>query len=391
MHTDHSHCPGCNRNMLQPFRVCPYCRFPLMDVSGKYKIYKKLSQGGMGTLYLAEHIRMRLDNKRVIKVIDPDLMDTHGVEERFYREIQVTAALSQRNEHIVRIYDDFGEEEGLGHYFVMEYLEGDTLTSRMIPGQPLPTPMVFLIFSQLCTTLDAAHQLGIVHRDVKPDNILLIQRENHDHFVKIIDFGIARNDNATMMQLTRGLVGTPRYMSPEQCTGGNIDRRSDIYALGILLYELLTGHNPYGLDMTGEDRSGMAALSAHASRQPIPISSWQPSLRHLDHVIAKALAKDPRDRFSSTLEMWQAMLTGLVSKASYNNLPTAKTQEQPQVFTRNDATFPFDIESSAELPQTNVFLPTGTPDTPMSHTHTFDSIATQDEATIPEIETIKPF
>lgn len=391
MQSAQTSCPGCKKENIHPFRVCPYCRFPLMEIAGKYKTFKKLARGGMGTLYLARHARMQVDNTRVIKVIDPDMMDTHGVQERFYREIQVTAALSQRNEHIVRIYDDFGEEEGLGHYFVMEYLEGDTLTSKMKPGQPLATPLVFLLFSQLCTTLNAAHQQGIVHRDIKPDNILLIHRENHDHFVKVIDFGIARSDHATLMQLTRGIVGTPRYMSPEQCKGDRIDTRADIYALGILLYELLTGYNPYGLDTTGRERSGMAALSAHTSRQPIPLSHWQPSLKHLDPVLAKALAKSPNDRFETTLDLWQAMLTGQASSNSYDNLSMAQTQEQPFVSMEKDTLTSSNFPQRPSHPHTPLSLPMQAPNTFVPPTRRFTPVPVDEDATTPEVEKVKPF
>ncbi|MCA8963220.1 MAG: serine/threonine protein kinase, partial [Planctomycetes bacterium] len=157
-----------------------------------------------------------------------------------------TAAISQRNEHIVRVYDDFGKVPGLGHYYVMEYLEGYPLDDLIISPEGLPSiEDTFHIMLQLCEALSTAHEANVIHRDLKPDNIFIIQRGNDPMFVKVMDFGIAKTKSQKITESAEKGIGTPLYMSPEQFLWKAVDHRTDIYMMGLILYELLTGETPF--------------------------------------------------------------------------------------------------------------------------------------------------
>ncbi len=301
-------CPKCSYKNTDSFRLCPQCRFPLMLVAGKYKLERELAQGGMGQVYLAQHIHLDYDTERVVKVIKPEVFKTSGMEKRFRREVQVTAALSQRNEHIVRIYDDFGEEKGLGHYYVMEFLRGTPLTDIMPQEEGLPAQTALHIFYQVCKGLSAAHQQKIVHRDLKPDNIYLVQRDGQN-FVKVIDFGIARDEADSATKLTKGVLGTPIYMSPEQCNNGLIDARSDQYSLAIILYEMLSARNPYGMDGGQLDSQTMLTMmTAHLMQETIPLTQWRPDLVGLSEVLQRAMSKASAQRYPTLDDFWNAIV-----------------------------------------------------------------------------------
>ncbi len=251
--TQEQRCPRCKEDLTSYLReksdleFCLFCRFPLGPVAGKYKLFEPLGEGGFGTVYRARHLTMERDAERVIKVIKPEILNKPGIKERFLREVQMTSALSQHNPHIVRVFDDFGEIPHFGYFYVMEHLNGKPLTDYLNDPAQLPTIAWCLdVFAQLCDAMQAAHEEQIVHRDLKPDNIFLIHHRRRDNFVKVLDFGIAKplNTDPNAGKLTQGIVGTPYYIAPEQANNGPIDARTDIYAMGVILHEMLTGEIP---------------------------------------------------------------------------------------------------------------------------------------------------
>lgn len=306
-------CPQCSGDVhkmasglddAQELAFCLRCRFPLMLVAGKYRMQKLLAEGGFATVYLAHHVGLQRDPERVVKVLKPEVFKIPNMEERFFREVQLTSALSQLNEHIVRIHDDFGVIDNLGRFYVMEYLEGNPLTRMVQEPKKLPSlKLCLFIFGQICDAMESAHRDGIVHRDLKPDNIFLTSRGEFPYFVKVLDFGIAKPldlNAAQTAQFTQGTLGTPPYMSPEQCVDGPIDHRSDIYSMGVILYELLVGHTPFYTK--GKPRSVLQIIQDHVQQAPPPLRSLRPDRQipqALEEVVMRALSKEPDERFFS--------------------------------------------------------------------------------------------
>ncbi len=323
MTTQEQRCPRCKEDLTSylsekpDLEFCLFCRFPLGPIAGKYKLLETLGEGGFGTVYRAVHLTMQRDAERVIKVIKPEVMNKPGIKERFLREVQMTSALSQRNPHIVRVFDDFGEIPYLGHFYVMEYLKGKPLTDYLKNTESLPSVAWCLdVFAQLCDAMQAAHEEQIVHRDLKPDNIFLIHHRRRDNFVKVLDFGIAKPLNtdsnaAKAGKITQGIVGTPFYIAPEQATNGEIDARTDIYAMGVILHELLTGEIPLIPASRLDSISLVELLTIRIMAKEIP------SLRRVrpdrdipegvDLAVQKALESKPDDRFPSAEAFWQAL------------------------------------------------------------------------------------
>ncbi|MCB9644838.1 MAG: serine/threonine protein kinase, partial [Myxococcales bacterium] len=316
-----SACPQCETTLQDASTLfCPKCSFPLMLIAGKYRLERALEKGGFGTVYLAHHTGLTRDTERVIKVIEPGMFAEEESQIRFRREVELTSSLSQRNNHIVRIYDDFGREPELGYYYVMEFLRGKPLSHVMCPGKPLHPKLVFLMMEQLCSALDAAHREHIVHRDLKPPNIFLIERDKNPCFVKILDFGIAKPITEQSKALTRHILGTPHYMSPEQCLNEPVDARSDLYALGMLFYHMSTGTHPYKSLKAGSD---FAVMQAQISQPPIPMCEKRPELaisEELDQVVLKAIAKEADDRFPTAGAFWAALRPFAPSPSSPSEL-----------------------------------------------------------------------
>ncbi|MFU8805633.1 MAG: serine/threonine protein kinase, partial [Bradymonadaceae bacterium] len=213
-------------------------------ISERYQLEKCLGEGGMGVVYRARHVLMK--KTVALKVLHPEFTRNDEVVARFKREAQAAANIEHPN---ICLATDFGQtDEGL-FYLVMEHLEGETLQSTIETLGKLTPRLTIHIGKQICAALAQAHQTGVVHRDLKPENIMLVERDDDQYFVKIMDFGIARvrmdeeHDNKTPARLTKaGMVyGTPHYMSPEQVVGGDIDSRADLYALGVVLFEMVTG------------------------------------------------------------------------------------------------------------------------------------------------------
>jgi eukaryotic-like serine/threonine-protein kinase len=254
---------------------------------GRYRVLRKLGSGGMADVFLAED--EELGRRIAIKILNERHASDEQFVERFRREAKNAAGLSHPN--IVQIYDR-GEAEGT-YYIAMEYLEGSTL-KEAAAHRPLPVAEAIGYARQILSALRFAHRKGIVHRDIKPHNALI----DDDGRVKVTDFGIARAGAASQMTEAGSIIGTAQYLSPEQARGGVIDHRSDLYSVGIVLYELLTGAVPF----TGDTPVEIAMK--HLSQVPEPPSAKRPDLpKTLDQVVLRALAKDPEERYGSAEEM----------------------------------------------------------------------------------------
>ena len=267
---------------------------------GRYEIDRHIGRGGMGDVYLVRDTI--IDRKAALKTIRPDadLSPTQAIEmrQRFYREAQTAGKLTHPN--IVTVYD-VGEDLGMS-YIVMEFVEGDTL-SRWMKRQRFTVAQIKHVIFHAGMGLDYAHEHGVFHRDVKPDNIML----SKSGLVKVMDFGIARVVESSLTK-TGSVIGTPAYMSPEQVHGRKIDARSDIFSLGVILYELLTGRKPF----TGETISSlMFAIIKDDPTQPSAVDAKVSAV--WDEVLGKALAKEPDARYASVSDMAQAVRDAPVS------------------------------------------------------------------------------
>jgi serine/threonine-protein kinase len=257
-------------------------------IDGRYKVLEVLGEGGMGVVYRCR--RRIFDNEVAVKILRSDFAKDPEATERFVTEAKAASAIGHA--HIVNVID-FGELPDGSVYFAMEYLGGRTLGELIESGELLGSPRIAHIGRQIAEGLAAAHQAGIVHRDLKPDNVFIIQRDGD--FVKILDFGIAKVVGvANKITRAGAIFGTPHYMSPEQCRGTAVDERTDIYALGVLLYEMVTGRPPFDAD------SPLAILSQHLNeplRPPSQVEGVPELPAGIEAVILKCLAKDAEDRF----------------------------------------------------------------------------------------------
>jgi serine/threonine-protein kinase len=283
-----------------------------MLVAGKYKIESLLQEGNFAWVYRARDMTLPGRPVRAIKVFKTGAIDDLTLKMRFMREVRVTRELAQETPHIVQLFEESGEIPGVGLFYVMELLEGCSLDEFLVDGVPLEYDLTFDVLDQLCSALSIVHKRGVVHRDLKPDNIFLADVEGNPNFVKLIDFGIAKASDTFHRFLTQNIVGTPMYMSPEQCSGeGTIDSRSDIYALGMLLYRCLAGVLPFSLPEGASYRKRMIALiQAHIYETPRSMMMARPDLSVapvLDRTILRALAKDPVDRYQTVDELWDAL------------------------------------------------------------------------------------
>jgi eukaryotic-like serine/threonine-protein kinase len=254
---------------------------------GRYRIQRKLGAGGMADVYLAED--QELGRRVAIKILDGRHANDAQFIERFRREAKNAAALNHPN--IVSIYDRGNAEDT--YYIAMEFLDGRTLKELIVGHGAAPVRVAIEYARQILSALRFAHRHGIVHRDIKPHNVLV----DGDGRVKVTDFGIARA-GASQMTETGSIVGTAQYLSPEQAKGGEVDQRSDLYSLGVVLYELLTGKTPF------EGDTPVEIAMKHLSNTPKPPSELRKDIPpELDMVVLRALAKDPDARYQSADEM----------------------------------------------------------------------------------------
>jgi eukaryotic-like serine/threonine-protein kinase len=254
---------------------------------GRYRVIRRLGSGGMANVYLAED--EELGRRVAIKVLDDKHANDEQFIERFRREAKNAASLSHPN--IVSIYDR-GEAEGT-YYIAMEYIEGRTLKDLIVARGPLPVERAVSYARQILGAVRFAHRKGIVHRDIKPHNVLV----DTDGRLKVTDFGIARAGTSQMTE-AGSIIGTAQYLSPEQARGAPVDQRSDLYSVGVVLNEMLTGSVPF----TGDTPVEIAMK--HISAVPKPPSTERPDVPDdLDLVVLRALAKDQRERFQTAEEM----------------------------------------------------------------------------------------
>jgi serine/threonine-protein kinase len=268
---------------------------------GSYVITSLLGEGGMGKVYLARHTL--IGRKAAVKILNPDIASDEEAVSRFFTEARLVNDI--RHPNIVEI-TDFGQFSSF-YCIVMELLEGETLAARLHRSRTLDEATVVRIFRQVTSALGAAHEQGMVHRDVKPENIFLRNHPDYPDFVKVLDFGIAKllttNSAVGHHTKTGTVIGTPAYMSPEQCLGeASLDLRSDIYSLGVVLYEALTGRQPFVGDTLGR------LIVCHVSEPPVPPSSINPHVSAgMSAVVMRALAKQSKDRFASMRELREAL------------------------------------------------------------------------------------
>ena len=278
-------CPTCQGSYPNNYAICPADGCPLQEstwsegsiIRGKYKLIAKVGQGGMGSVYKALHLAF--DEMRALKVIAPELLSDELFVRRFKHEAVITRRLQHPN--AVRV-DDIDEAEDGRPYIVMEFIDGKSLKKLIREEGPLPVPRVLSIIKQCASALDAAHKLGMVHRDIKPDNIALVDTPDGE-MVKVLDFGIAKVKEARLgegagLTLTGAgvVIGTPQYMSPEQAMGkrgDELDGRADLYSLGVVMYQMLTADLPFKADTT------MEMLLAHMQKPPSPIEVLHPELQ----------------------------------------------------------------------------------------------------------------
>src|ERR671919_283440 len=282
---------------------------------GPYRIINQIGKGGMATVYKA--YQASVDRYVAIKVLPSQLAESKEFATRFQQEARIIAKLE--HPHILPVFD-YGESDGIA-YFVMRYLEAGTLKDKMVAHRPLPLNEIDRIFTQLTDALRYAHSFGIIHRDLKPANALIDSHGN----IFLTDFGIAKLLESASPRLTQtdAIMGTPAYISPEQAQAGPVDQRSDIYSLGIILYEMVTGSVPF----TAE--TPLAVLFKHISDPLPPPSLVKPDIRPaVEKVILKALSKDPRDRFSTAAEFvaaWERALETREKVAEMVTAPPART------------------------------------------------------------------
>ncbi|MCB9596761.1 MAG: serine/threonine protein kinase [Sandaracinaceae bacterium] len=274
-------------------------------LDGRYRIVGKLGEGGMGLVYEANHVFLK--TRVALKVLRASSADKEAIE-RLKREAQSASAIG--NPHIVDVRD-FGQLSDGATYVVMEFIEGVDLLTE-IRKDRLTTSRARNIAVQIAEALAAAHEQGIVHRDLKPENILLTTRNGQPDYVKLVDFGIARIQGATKLTAAGKVVGTPEYMAPEQCAGIDVDHRADIYALGVLLYEMLTGTLPFA------DDDLVQLLRKQIKEAPLPPSRVAPDADiplELEGIVLRCLAKRPSQRFQSMTELREALETLTVAPA----------------------------------------------------------------------------
>ena len=303
-------CPVCDKEMKNHLLYCPYDGQLLItktesdellgkSIEDKYRIEEKVGEGGMGKVYRATHIQ--IGHTVAIKILHSQLATDHTAIERFRREARAAAQIQHPNAVAVT---DFGVMKDTGMaYLVMEFLLGIELRQRIREKKQLDFEETFLIVHQTCSALQAAHAKGIIHRDLKPDNIWLVKSEDEIPRIKVLDFGIAKLKTDTEMnQLTQQgmIMGTPYYMSPEQCRSEELDERSDIYSLGIILYEMLTGQVPF-LATTP-----VGVVLKHANEPPRPLRELRDSIpESLESVVLRALKKERKDRQESATVLAQ--------------------------------------------------------------------------------------
>jgi serine/threonine-protein kinase len=302
-------CPRCRVQLEDEARFCPDDGTPLQAAPdpyigkllyGQFRIREICGRGSMGTVYRAHQTSM--DREVALKVLRRDLLRDERVVKRFQREARASARLSHPN--IITVYLVGDTDDGVP-FLAMEFVHGKSLDEICAESGPLPPVRAIHIARQIASALGEAHGQSIVHRDLKPENILLTNKKHAPDFVKVLDFGIAKilyTNDESMLTQTGAIFGTPYYLSPEQAAGADIDHRCDLYALGVILFRMVTGQLPF------RSSSGMAVLIQHLKDPPpAPRDIVKAVPRSLDRLILKMLEKAPGDRFQSAEELGVAL------------------------------------------------------------------------------------
>ncbi len=324
-------CPKCGREFETASTLCPAdgtvlqkTNDPLVGqlLASKYRIEELINEGGMGAVYRATHVLM--DKVVAVKVLHPALAADDKIVARFTREAKAASRIS--HPHALTV-TDFGEDESGVVFLVMEYLKGQTLKEVIHDGGPMSLRRATEIIRQVCGALEAAHAEGVVHRDLKSDNIMLLDIGGGD-WAKVLDFGIAKITEKVgqdpALTAPNLIIGTPQYMSPEQCSqAAEIDSRSDIYSLGVILYEMLVGHVPF----TGE--SPTAIMMKHLQEPPPSVLEERKDLpAAVGRVVTRALAKRPEDRFQTVAELSEEFNAAAEGEPPAAALADASTPER---------------------------------------------------------------
>jgi tRNA A-37 threonylcarbamoyl transferase component Bud32 len=327
-------CPQCGTEYPREQRFCPTDGSALRSshgttdlvgtvVADRYLILETLGQGGMGRVYLAEHVRM--GRKCALKVMNPKMASDPDAISRFNREAANACKIS--HPHVAAVYD-FGETSDGLIYLAMEYVDGVPLTKLVEQLGTLPPQRASSIARQTSDALAAAHELGIVHRDLKPDNIMITQNRDGSDCVKVVDFGIAKVADSDAQKVTKTgyIVGTPEYMSPEQLSGDKIDARSDVYSLALVSFNMLTGKLPFPAGSQQE------AMIMRLTDKPKRLAEMAPSVAwpaELQQVLDKALSRDVRARFQHAADFGRAFGDCIDSKAIAADTEIMRSQGAP--------------------------------------------------------------
>jgi serine/threonine-protein kinase len=306
------HCPTCGQHYADDVKACPEdgallraddtvaAAIPIdplvgQTLDGKYSLVERLGKGGMGTVYRATHLL--IDRPVAIKVLNPHFVEDEEAQERFRREARAAGRLQHQN---VAAVTDFGRTEDGLVYIVMELLEGRSLRDVLSREAPLDAARAVSLMLQISAAVAAAHEARVIHRDLKPGNIFVVQRKHAPPVIKVLDFGIAKlaadaieDDEDDQLTLTKVgvMIGTPRYMSPEQCDGGKLTPASDVYSLGIILYEMLTGTTPFS------GSTPLAIAMKHSTEVPRSPREFVSSIpAPLEEIVLHALEKMPGNR-----------------------------------------------------------------------------------------------
>ncbi len=306
-------CPTCGAEYPANERFCPRDGTALRTqgasgadlvgsiIAERYHVIRKLGAGGMGTVYLAEHVKM--GRKSAVKVMNPGMGQDADAISRFNREASNASRINHPN--VAGIYD-FGETPDGLIYLAMEYVEGESLTSVVAALGALPPVRAAEIARQAGEALAVAHDMGIVHRDLKPDNIMLGKNRDGSDCVKVVDFGIAKAANSDAQKVTRtGLVvGTPEYMSPEQLSGDKLDGRSDVYSLGLVAFNMLTGELPFPSETAQESMIMRLTERPKSLAEMKADVAWPPGVQA---VMDRALERDMKARYQTAAEFGRAL------------------------------------------------------------------------------------
>jgi serine/threonine-protein kinase len=315
-------CPACHQPNIDGARFCAKCGALLpapsegggdsligQIIGGRYRVTQILGEGGMGRVYLAEQQMGTNVRKVAVKTLQAQYAKDQQVLARFHRECGTVSELEHPN--TIQFFD-FGQTPDGQLYIAMEFVQGQSLSDALQQG-PMRPDRVLRILAQVCGSLEEAHGRGVVHRDLKPDNVILTTRAGQADFVKVLDFGIAKRseakDQAQEQKLTQqGMVlGTPPYMSPEQFTGKELDPRSDIYSLGVMAYEMATGRLPFDADTPWQ------WATQHMTAQPFPFEASPASAgipEPMKHAIMRALSKDREMRQATVRQFYEELAGG---------------------------------------------------------------------------------